>query len=70
MKHKLKKLFIDINSPSKSQQVKTPDMSRRMDYLNSPINLDSPNSIKHRISVIKVDKINKDRLKKAKNVHK
>ena len=69
MKHKLK-LFIDPNSPSKSQQVKTPDMTRRMDYLNSPIALDSPNSIKHRISVINVNKINKEKLKNAKKVHK
>jgi hypothetical protein len=69
MKHKLK-LFIDPNSPSKSQQIKTPDMSRRMDYLNSPIALDSPNSIKHRISVINVNKINKEKLKNAKKVHK
>lgn len=69
MKHKLK-LFIDPNSPSKSQQVKTPDMTRRMDYLNSPIALDSPNSIKHRISVIKVKKLDENKLKNAKNVHK
>ena len=69
MKHKLK-LHIDPNSPSKSKQVKTPDMTRRVDYLNSPIALDSPNSIKHRISVIKVKKIDENKLKNAKHVHK
>jgi hypothetical protein len=69
MKHKLK-LHIDPNSPSKSKQIKTPDMTRRVDYLNSPIALDSPNSIKHRISVIKVKKLDENKLKNAKNVHK
>ena len=69
MKHKLK-LHIDPNSPSKSKQVKTPDMTRRVDYLNSPIALDSPNSIKHRISVIKVKKLDENKLKNAKKVHK
>jgi len=69
MKSKLK-LFINLNSPSKSKCVKTPDMIRRIDCLNSPIFLDSPNSIKHRISMFEVDKINEEKLKNAKKVHK
>ena len=46
MKHKLK-LNINLNSPSR-KTVKTPDILRKKDY--SPMPIDSPNSIKHRIS--------------------
>tara|TARA_B100001093_G_scaffold478258_1_gene506259 strand:- start:4149 stop:4385 length:237 start_codon:yes stop_codon:yes gene_type:complete len=53
MKSKLK-LQIDLNSPSRRSLVKTPDILRKRDY--SPIPLDSPNSIKHRVSVIQVVK--------------
>lgn len=53
MKTKLK-LQIDLNSPSRRSLVKTPDMLRKRDY--SPIPLDSPNSIKHRVSVVEVVK--------------
>ena len=51
------KLQLNLNSPSISQKVRTPEIQRRTDYLNSPV-LDSPNSIKHRISVIERRKIN------------
>ena len=53
MKTKLK-LQIDLNSPSRRSLVKTPDILRKRDY--SPIPLDSPNSIKHRVSVVEVVK--------------
>jgi len=51
MKNKLK-LNINLNSPSR-KSVKTPDILRKRDY--SPMPIDSPNSIKHRISVIDVE---------------
>jgi len=41
------KLNLDLNSLSNEQEVKTPILLRNRDY--SPIPLDSPNSIKHRI---------------------
>tara|TARA_B100000900_G_C19985381_1_gene475502 strand:- start:229 stop:459 length:231 start_codon:yes stop_codon:yes gene_type:complete len=53
MKTKLN-LQIDLNSPSRRSLVKTPDILRKRDY--SPIPLDSPNSIKHRVSVVEVVK--------------
>ena len=53
MKSKLN-LQIDLNSPSRRSLVKTPDILRKRDY--SPIPLDSPNSIKHRVSVVEVVK--------------
>ena len=53
MKNKLK-LQIDLNSPSRRSLVKTPDILRKRDY--SPMPIDSPNSIKHRVSVIEVKK--------------
>tara|TARA_B100000900_G_C20007145_1_gene484241 strand:- start:229 stop:468 length:240 start_codon:yes stop_codon:yes gene_type:complete len=53
MKSKLQ-LKIDLNSPSRRSLVKTPDILRKRDY--SPIPLDSPNSIKHRVSVVEVVK--------------
>ena len=51
MKNKLK-LNINLDSPSR-KTVKTPIVLRKRDY--SPIPLDSPNSIKHRISVVEVE---------------
>ena len=51
MKNKLK-LNINLNSPSR-KTVKTPIVLRKRDY--SPMPLDSPNSIKHRISVVEVE---------------
>ena len=45
-------LQIDINSPSRKSLVKTPDILRKKDY--SFISY-SPNSIKHRISIIEVE---------------
>ena len=51
MKNKLK-LNINLNSPSR-KTVKTPDILRKKDY--SPMPIDSPNSIKHRISVIELE---------------
>ena len=53
MKTKLN-LQIDLNSPSRRSLVKTPDILRKRDY--SPMPIDSPNSIKHRVSVIEVKK--------------
>ncbi len=63
------KLQLNLNSPSISQKVRTPEIQRRMDYLNSPI-LDWPNSIKHRISVITVEKLTDEMLINAINCHK
>ena len=51
MKNKLK-LNINLDSPSR-KTVKTPIVLRKRDY--SPMPLDSPNSIKHRISVVEVE---------------
>ena len=51
MKSKLN-LQIDLNSPKSKKNIKTPDILRKKDY--SPMPLDSPNSIKHRVSVIEV----------------
>tara|TARA_B100001769_G_C21820543_1_gene446033 strand:+ start:295 stop:528 length:234 start_codon:yes stop_codon:yes gene_type:complete len=51
MKNKLK-LNINLNSPSR-KTIKTPDILRKRDY--SPMPIDSPNSIKHRISVIELE---------------
>jgi len=56
MKNKLK-LNINLNSPSR-KTVKTPDILRKRDY--SPMPLDSPNSIKHRISVVEVEESKKE----------
>ena len=53
MKNKFR-LQIDLNSPSRKKNVKTPDILRKKDY--SPMPIDSPNSIKHRVSVIEVEK--------------
>ena len=63
------KLQLNLNSPSISQKVRTPEIQRRMDYLNSPV-LDSPNSIKHRISIITVEKLTDEMLINAINCHK
>ena len=63
------KLQLNLNSPSTSQKVRTPEIQRRMDYLNSPV-LDSPKSIKHRISIIKVEKLTDEMLINAINCHK
>ena len=52
MKSKLH-LQIDLNSPKSKKNVKTPDILRKKDY--SPMPIDSPNSIKHRVSVIEVE---------------
>ena len=52
MKSKLN-LQIDLNSPKSKKNVKTPNILRKKDY--SPMPIDSPNSIKHRISVIEVE---------------
>ena len=53
MKSKSLKLNINLNSPSSKEQVKTPILLRSKDY--SPMPLDSPKSIKHRISVVEVE---------------
>jgi len=63
------KLQLNLNSPSTNKKVRTPEIQRRTDYLNSPV-LDSPNSIKHRISVIKVEKLTDEMLINAINCHK
>ena len=52
MKSKLN-LQIDLNSPKSKKNVKTPEILRKKDY--SPMPIDSPKSIKHRISVIQVE---------------
>ena len=52
MKSKLN-LQIDLNSPKSKKNIKTPDILRKKDY--SPMPIDSPNSIKHRVSVIEVE---------------
>ena len=52
MKNKFR-LQIDLNSPSRKKNVKTPDILRKKDY--SPMPVDSPKSIKHRVSVIEVE---------------
>ena len=52
MKTKLN-LQIDLNSPKSKKNIKTPDILRKKDY--SPMPIDSPNSIKHRISVVEVE---------------
>tara|TARA_B000000557_G_C20495378_1_gene325626 strand:- start:192 stop:425 length:234 start_codon:yes stop_codon:yes gene_type:complete len=57
MKNKFK-LQIDLNSPSRKKNVKTPDILRKKDY--SPMPVDSPNSIKHRVSVIEVEEVSKE----------
>ena len=57
MKSKLN-LQIDLNSPSRKKNVKTPDILRKKDY--SPMPVDSPNSIKHRVSVIEVEEVSKE----------
>ena len=63
------KLQLNLNSPSTNQKVRTPEIQRRRDYLNSPV-LDSPNSIKHRISVINVEKLTDKMLINAITCHK
>ena len=63
-------LQIDINSPSRKSLVKTPDILRKKDY--SFISY-SPNSIKHRISIIEVEvtkEINEKRKKSVKEEEK
>ena len=57
MKNKFR-LQIDLNSPSRKKNVKTPDILRKKDY--SPMPVDSPNSIKHRVSVIEVEEVSKE----------
>jgi len=52
MKSKLK-LQIDLNSPKSKKNIKTPDILRKKDY--SPMPVDSPNSIRHRVSVVEVE---------------
>ena len=52
MKNKFR-LQIDLNSPKSKKNVKTPEILRKKDY--SPMPVDSPHSIKHRISVIEVE---------------
>ena len=52
MKTKLN-LQIDLNSPKSKKNIKTPDILRKKDY--SPMPIDSPNSIKLRISVVEVE---------------
>jgi len=66
MKNKLN-LHIDLNSPS-NKRVKTPDILRKRDY--SPMPIDSPNSIKHRISVIDVEETKNEVKKEMKNIKK
>tara|TARA_B100000902_G_scaffold393655_1_gene448338 strand:+ start:2847 stop:3071 length:225 start_codon:yes stop_codon:yes gene_type:complete len=46
-------LQIDLNSPKSKKNIKTPDILRKRDY--SPMPIDSPKSIKHRISVVEVE---------------
>jgi len=53
MKGNRLKLNIDLTSLSSNQQVKTPILLRNRDY--SPLPLESPNSIKHKIIVIEID---------------
>lgn len=53
MKSKLN-LQIDLNSPKSKKNVKTPDILRKRDY--SPMPVDSPKSIRHRISVVEVER--------------
>ena len=47
------KLNLDLKSLSGNKQAKTPILLRNRDY--SPIPLESPNSIKHRVSVIEIE---------------
>ena len=63
------KLQLNLNSPSTNQKVRTPEIQRRRDYLNSPL-LDSPSSIKHRISVVEVKKLTDEMLINAIPCHK
>jgi|TARA_B100000902_G_scaffold192131_1_gene183603 hypothetical protein len=60
MKNKLK-LNINLNSPSR-KTVKTPIVLRKRDY--SPMPIDSPKSIKHRVSVIEIEVSNEINKKK------
>ena len=53
MKRTSLKLNIDLTSLSSNRQVKTPILLRNRDY--SPLPLDSPNSMKHRIIVIEIE---------------
>ena len=53
MKRTSLKLTIDLTSLSSNQKVKTPILLRNRDY--SPLPLESPNSIKHRITVIEIE---------------
>jgi len=53
MKGKPLKLNINLNSISSNEVIKTPILLRNRDY--SPIPLESPQSIKHRISVEEVE---------------
>ena len=53
MKGKPLKLNINLNSISSNEVIKTPILLRNRDY--SPIPLESPQSIKHRISVVEVE---------------
>ena len=53
MKGKPLKLNINLNSISSNEVIKTPILLRTRDY--SPIPLESPQSIKHRISVVEVE---------------
>ena len=53
MKRTSLKLTIDLTSLSSNQKVKTPILLRNRDY--SPLPLDSPNSMKHRIIVIEIE---------------
>ena len=52
MKNKFR-LQLDLNSSKSKKNVKTPEILRKKDY--SPMPVDSPHSIKHRISVIEVE---------------
>ena len=61
MKNKFK-LQIDLNSPKSKQNIKTPDILRKRDY--SPMPIDSPKSIKHRVSVIEIEVSNEINKKK------
>ena len=53
MKCKPLKLNINLNSISSNEVIKTPILLRSKDY--SPMPLESPQSIKHRISVVEVE---------------
>jgi len=53
MKRTSLKLNIDLTSLYSNHQVKTPILLRNRDY--SPLPLDSPNSMKHRITVIEIE---------------